>query len=223
MKFFSRRSNQLWLGVIILLLIVDLVNIVTGTPMVSEQHWAQKIFYIHVPVAWTAFLSYFIVMIAGIAFLSSKNYRWDRIGLAAAELGTLYMILVLITGPIWAKPIWGKPWIWEPRLTTSLILFLLYIGYFMLREFGGHPERIARYAAVLGIVAFVDVPIIFVSVKFWSPDVQSHPQVEMNQQHSGILGPFFFSLIVFTLLYSLLLRYRIHVLKLKEGAINHDV
>ncbi|MEE9118935.1 MAG: cytochrome c biogenesis protein CcsA [Calditrichia bacterium] len=216
MKFFNHKLNLSMLFFIIVLIIIDIYIVVQRTPMISDQHWAQKIFYFHVPIAWTAFLSYFIVMIAGIIFLSKRDYHWDRVGLAAAELGTFFTSLVLITGPIWAKPIWGTPWTWEPRLTTTLVLFLVYIGYFMLRAFGGHPERIARYAAVLGIIAFVDVPIIFLSVKFWSPEIQSHPQVQMTQQPVGILGPFLFSMACFTALYFLMLKYRIHILKLKK-------
>ncbi|NOZ73795.1 MAG: cytochrome c biogenesis protein CcsA [FCB group bacterium] len=221
--FIQSRVNQIWFGLLVLALAIDVNTIINHTPMVPQQQWAQKIFYIHVPVAWTAFLSYFMVMVAGIAFLATKKTAWDRLGRAAAEIGTMFMILVLITGPIWARPIWGKPWVWEPRLTTSLILFLIYIGYFMLREFGGHPERIARYAAVLGIIAFIDVPIIFLSVKFWAPEVQSHPQVEMSQQPTGILGPFFYSLIVFTILYIFMMRFRIHTLKLQEEIETHAV
>lgn len=216
MKFFNHKLNLSMLFLIIVLIIIDIYIVVQRTPMIPDQHWAQKIFYFHVPIAWTAFLSYFIVMIAGIIFLSKRDYHWDRVGLAAAELGTFFTSLVLITGPIWAKPIWGTPWTWEPRLTTTLVLFLVYIGYFMLRAFGGHPERIARYAAVLGIIAFVDVPIIFLSVKFWSPEIQSHPQVQMTQQPVGILGPFLFSMACFTALYFLMLKYRIHILKLKK-------
>ncbi|MEE9572368.1 MAG: cytochrome c biogenesis protein CcsA [Candidatus Neomarinimicrobiota bacterium] len=216
MKFFNHKLNLSMLFFIIVLIIIDIYIVVQRTPMIPDQHWAQKIFYFHVPIAWTAFLSYFIVMIAGIIFLSKRDYHWDRVGLAAAELGTFFTSLVLITGPIWAKPIWGTPWTWEPRLTTTLVLFLVYIGYFMLRAFGGHPERIARYAAVLGIIAFVDVPIIFLSVKFWSPEIQSHPQVQMTQQPVGILGPFLFSMACFTALYFLMLKYRIHILKLKK-------
>lgn len=216
MKFFNHKLNLSMLFFIIVLIIIDIYIVVQRTPMIPDQHWAQKIFYFHVPIAWTAFLSYFIVMIAGIIFLSKRDYHWDRVGLAAAELGTFFTSLVLITGPIWAKPIWGTPWTWEPRLTTTLVLFLVYIGYFMLRAFGGHPERIARYAAVLGIIAFVDVPIIFISVKFWSPEIQSHPQVQMTQQPVGILGPFLFSMACFTALYFLMLKYRIHILKLKK-------
>ena len=222
-SFFSTRNNQLLLGAVFLMMAANLFNIVNNTPMVHDQHWAQKIFYIHVPSAWTGFLSFFIVMIAGILFLSNKNQKWDRLGLAAAEIGTLFIILVLITGPIWAKPIWGRAWIWEPRLTTTLVLFLIYVGYFMIRAFGGYPERTARTAAVLGIIAFVDVPIIFLSVKFWSPEIQSHPQVEMGTQPPEILTPFLFSIVCFTILYFLMLRYRIHVLKLSEETGDHRV
>jgi heme exporter protein C len=162
-------------------------------------------------------------MVAGILFLVKKESRWDRVGLAAAEIGTLFVILVLITGPIWATPIWGRPWIWEPRLTTTLILFLIYVGYFMLRKFGGHPERVARYAAVLGILAFIDVPLIFYSVKFWAPQFQLHPQVEMVQQPTGIINPFFFSLSTFTFLFILMLRLRVRILNFQYQIKSNNV
>ena len=160
-SFFYNKNNRLLLVLISSLLIFNIYNIISNTPMVPDQHWAQKIFYVHVPSAWVGFLSYLIVMIAGIMFFLKKNDYWDTVGLAAAEIGTLFITLVLITGPIWATPIWGKPWIWEPRLTTTFILFLIYIGYFMIRSFGGHVERVKRYAAAIGIIAFLDVPIIF--------------------------------------------------------------
>jgi heme exporter protein C len=190
--------------------------------MVPDQHWAQKIFYVHVPSAWVGFLSYFIVMISGFMYLTSRDNKWDNIGLAASEIGTFFMALVLITGPIWATPIWGQPWVWEPRLVTTLILFLIYIGYFMIRAYGGYIERMKRNAAALGIVAFINVPIIFLSVQFWSPEIQSHPQVEMAEQPSEILSPFIFSLIVFTMLYTVMIRYRVYVIHLNNG-MNEDV
>lgn len=199
-----------------LLMLINLFNIFLNTPMIPEQHWAQKIFYVHVPIAWNGFLSYFIVMIAGIQFLITRNYKWDRLGLAAAEVGTFFIVLVLITGPIWAIPIWGRPWIWEPRLTTTLILFLIYVGYFMLRKFGGHFERVSRYSAVLGILAFIDVPLIFYSVKFWAPQFQLHPQVEMSSQPENILAPFLFSLAVFSLLCLLMTGYRTQILNMQS-------
>ena len=221
-NYFQKRINQWSLSVIIILSIINILNIIYNTPMVPDQHWAQKIFYVHVPSAWVGFLSYFIVMISGFMYLTSRDNRWDNIGLAASEIGTFFISLVLITGPIWATPIWGQPWVWEPRLVTTLILFLIYIGYFMIRAYGGYIERMKRNAAALGIVAFINVPIIFLSVQFWSPDIQSHPQVEMTEQPSEILSPFIFSLIVFTMLYTVMIRYRVYVIHLNNG-INEDV
>ena len=218
-SFFYNKNNRLLLILISSLLIFNIYNIISNTPMVPDQHWAQKIFYVHVPSAWVGFLSYLIVMISGIMFFLKKNDYWDTVGLAAAEIGTLFITLVLITGPIWATPIWGKPWIWEPRLTTTFILFLIYIGYFMIRSFGGHVERVKRYAAAIGIIAFLDVPIIFVSVQFWAPEIQSHPQVEMANQPSGILIPFLISLCIFTLVYFVMLKFRIHVIQIKNKVI----
>ncbi len=194
------------------LTIINVINIFFFTPMIPEQHWAQKIFYLHVPIAWNGFLSYFIVMIAGIQYLRTHETKWDNLGVAAAEIGTFFISLVLITGPIWATPIWGKPWVWEPRLTTTLILFLIYVGYFMVRQFGGHLERVARYNAVIGILAFLDVPLIFYSVKLWAPQYQLHPQVEIAQQSSEIVYPFLFSLFTFMILNVLMLRYRTNIL-----------
>tara|TARA_B100001287_G_scaffold132622_1_gene111723 strand:- start:928 stop:1587 length:660 start_codon:yes stop_codon:yes gene_type:complete len=215
--FFKKQSNKLFAFCVSILFAVNLLNIIFNTPMVADQHWAQKIFYVHVPSAWVGFLSYFIVMIAGLMLFIKDNDKWDDIGLAAAEIGTFFMALVLITGPIWAKPIWGTFWIWEPRLTTTLILFLFYLGYFMFRSFGGNIERVRRQAAALGILAFINVPIVFMSVKFWEPEIQSHPQVEMANQPDGILYPFIFSLITFTFLFILMLRYRSYIISGKNN------
>lgn len=219
--FFKNKNNMFFLIFVGILLLFNIYNISFNTPMVPDQHWAQKIFYVHVPSAWVGFLSYFVVMIAGLMFFVKRNDYWDNVGLAAAEIGTIFISLVLITGPIWATPIWGKPWIWEPRLTTTLILFLIYIGYFMVRSFGGHIERVKRYAASIGIIAFLDVPIIFLSVQFWAPEIQSHPQVEMSKQPPGILIPFLISLCIFTLVYILMLRYRIYVIQIKDKLIKN--
>ena len=215
--FFSKKTNVIVAVIVFTLMVFNIHNIVNNTPMVPDQYWAQKIFYFHVPIAWTGFLSYLIVMIAGILYLMNKKTIWDHLGFAAAEIGTLFVVLVLITGPIWAKPIWGTWWTWEPRLTTTLILFLIYVGYFMLRKFGGHPERTSRYAAVLGIVAFFDVPIIFYSVRFWEEKYQSHPQVEITKQNPEIVVPFLISLVIFTILFSFMLKYRLHVLKVTHN------
>ena len=220
-NYFQKKINFIFLLCVIILSLINIINIIYNTPMIPDQHWAQKIFYVHVPSAWVGFLSYFVVMISGIMYLNSNDEKWDYVSVSAAEIGTFFMGLVLITGPIWATPIWGQPWIWEPRLVTTLILFLIYIGYFMMRMFGGYLERMKRNAAVLGIVSFINVPIIFLSVQFWSPEIQSHPQVEMAQQPSEILLPFLFSLFVFTMIYLVMIRYRIYVIQLNDKVKNN--
>ncbi len=195
---------------------VNLTWMIFFTPMVPLQEWAQKIFYLHVPIAWSGFLAYFIVMVSGIMYLIKKDLKYDRIGLAAAEIGTIFTMLVLITGPIWATPIWGQPWVWEPRLITTLVLFLIYVGYFILRNVGLYRQRVALLCAIIGIIAFLDIPIIFASVNFWAAEIQSHPQLGMDKQPTGILNPFLFSLLSFTVLMFLMLSLKTAVLKKQD-------
>ncbi len=224
MLFFSQRIPMICLICVAGLFLINSILICFYSPMIADQHWAQKIFYLHVPSAWTAFLSYFIVMAAGILFLLKNQRRWDRLGLAAAEIGTLFTALVLITGPIWANPVWGKAWSWEPRLTTTLILFLIYVGYFMIRSFGGTPEKVSRISAVLGIIAFADVPIIYFAVDMWASEFQSHPpRTVVAQSETTIQLLFLYSLFTFTCLYFLMLLFRTHVIKLGERFQHHDI
>ena len=202
--------------VCLLLMSINLIWMIFFTPMVPLQEWAQKIFYLHVPIAWSGFLEYFIVMLSGIMYLVKKDLKYDRIGHAAAEIGTIFTMLVLITGPIWATPIWGQPWVWEPRLVTTLVLFLIYVGYFILRNVGLYRQRVALICSIIGIIAFLDIPIIFASVNFWAAEIQSHPQLGMDKQPSGILNPFLFSLLSFTILMFLMLSLKIAVLKKQD-------
>ena len=205
----------------IILMSCNLVWIIFFTPMVPDQEWAQKIFYFHVPLAWVGFLSYFFVMVSGMSYLFFKDLKYDRIGHASAEIGTLFTGLVLITGPIWATPIWGKPWVWEPRLITTLVLFLIYVGYFVLRNIGIYRQRLALICAIIGIIAFIDIPIIFASVNFWAAEIQSHPQMGMSKQPSGILTPFLFSLFSFTMLFFTMLLFKMKVLYLNDKRENY--
>ncbi|MFQ6615937.1 MAG: cytochrome c biogenesis protein [Fidelibacterota bacterium] len=216
-SYHSRTSTRVLAGAVSVMAAVAFYLVLKVARIDPDQQMAQKIFYYHVPSAWTTFLGFFLVMVGGILYLRTGRDKWDRFSLACAEVGTLFCVLVLITGPIWATPVWGTPWNWEPRLTTTLIMFLVYVGYFMLRHYGGSPERIRRLAAVVGIVAFVDVPIVYLSVKMWAPEVQSHPQPEMAQQPGDVLGTFLFSLLTFTLLFVYLVRYRIHILSLESS------
>lgn len=126
-----------------------------------------KIFYFHMPIAITAYLAFFIVLAASIMQLRSHEVKWDIYARSAAEIGVVFALLVLITGSIWARATWGWYWVWEPRLTTSLALFLVYVTYLLLRQAIEEPESKARLAAVFGIVGFVSVPLSFFSIRLW--------------------------------------------------------
>ena len=219
MSFFNHRNNLIHAAIAAALSAINIYIVLSLEPPNLAQGIFGNIFYIHVPVAWTAFLLYLCVMISGILFLTKKDQVWDRRGLAFAEVGTIFMFLVLTTGPIWAKPAWGIFWPWEPRLTTSLILFLIFLGYFMLREFGGNPEQVSRYAAVVGILAFLDVPLIFLSVKFWLPEMQSHPQVGQYFNSENPLPTYLliFSFLSLLVVSSLMIRLRTNILSMKEA------
>jgi len=127
----------------------------------------QRIFYFHVGAAWTAFLAFFVVFLGGVAYLRTQDRRWDALALSSAEIGVIFTTIALAMGSIWAKPAWGAWWTWDPRLTTTTVLWLIYVSYLILRGTIDEPERRARFAAVVGIVGFVDVPIVFLSIRLW--------------------------------------------------------
>ena len=135
----------------------------------------QRIFYFHVPSAMSAFLAFFLVFVGSIQYLRTRDEKWDRLALGAAELGVMFALIVLITGPLWAKPVWGVYWRWEPRLTSMLITFTIYVAYLMIRDFGAQSSQAPRLGAVLGILAFTNVPLVYFAVDLWSANQQLHP------------------------------------------------
>jgi heme exporter protein C len=168
------------LGIITLVLMTLAIFMVfVYVPTEAEQGIVQRIFYFHVPCAWAAFACFALVAISGMFYLGFGQQVWDDLGYAAAEVGMLFCTLVLITGSIWAKPIWGTWWTWDSRLTTTLILWLLYAGYLMLRIMADELPQVGRFAAVVGIVAAADVPVIVVSVRLWRT---IHPAVIVTRQ-----------------------------------------
>ena len=134
----------------------------------------QRIFYFHVASAWTGLLSFFFVFIGAVLYLWKKDPKYDRFSHVAVELGVVYFTIVLITGPIWAKPVWGAWWTWDPRLTSTFVLFLIYIAYLLLRSSLKEHPSVRTYAAVYGIIGFVDVPIVWMSIHWWRT---IHPKV----------------------------------------------
>lgn len=176
----------------------------------------QRIFYFHVSSAWIAFLAFFLVFLASILYLKSRSRRWDILAHSSAEIGVILTTLVLITGPIWAKPIWYTWWTWDIRLTTTLVLWLIYVAYLMLRSYT-EGSRGARFAAVFAILGFLDVPIVFMSIRWWRTQ---HPgPVIGGGEEAGLATPMLYTLFVslaaFTLLfiYLLLLRTKLETIK----------
>jgi len=156
-------------------------------PTEREMGIVQRIFYFHVSSAWVAFLGFFLVAGASAVYLWNGSRAADRLAEAAAEVGVLFCTLVLVTGPLWARPIWGVWWTWDPRLTMTVILWAIYASYLMLRAFGGGDDAVRRYAAVLGIIGVLDIPIIMVSVRLLRG---IHPAVlTRNEGGSGLTDP----------------------------------
>lgn len=149
-----------------------------NTPADALMGEVQKLMYVHVPAAWNSFLSFFVVFAASIFYLVHKKIFWDHLAAAAAEVGCVLTALTLCLGSIWGRPTWGVWWTWDARLTTTAILFFLYASYLALRGFMEDPDRRARLAAPLGVLIFLNVPIVYFSVKWWRTlhQVQSSPQ-----------------------------------------------
>jgi heme exporter protein C len=143
-------------------------------PLEATMGLVQKIFYYHLPMSWWGLISFFLVFVCGIGYLRTRSPRWDVLAQASAELGVLFVTLALVTGSVWARAAWGVWWTWDPRLTTSLIMWFVYMGYLALRSAPMDEERRALAAAVLGVVAFVNVPFVFFSARLWR---SIHPAV----------------------------------------------
>ena len=156
----------------LLLMLAALYMIFVYVPTEANMGAVQRIFYFHVPLAWLAFMAFFIVFVCSIAYLAKRNQKWARIASSSAEVGVIFTTLFLVSGSIWAKPIWGVWWTWEPRLTAALVLWIIYIAYLLVRSYVHNKEQGARFAAVVGIVGFVDVPVVALAITLWRTE---HP------------------------------------------------
>src|SRR3989337_2257281 len=146
-----------------------------------------KIFYFHVPIAVTAYLAFAVVFVSGTMYLRTKHEKWDTRAVSAAEVGVIFALLTLITGSLWARSAWGQYWVtWDVRLNTSLVLFLIYISYLMVRKSIDEPEKRARLSAVFGIFGFISVPLSFLSIRLWNR-ATVHPVV-IGPGGGGISG-----------------------------------
>ncbi len=176
----------------------------------------QRIFYFHVASAWTAYLGFLVVFVASIAYLRTGARKWDRLAFSSAELGVFFTSMALLSGMTWGRAAWGIWWDWEPRLTSTFILWLVYIGYLFTQMTAEGDEKRARIAAGLGIIGFLDVPIIHMSVRWWR---SLHPEVVRpgKMQMEPMMGvALLFAVVTFTLFYVYMLKWRVRTEDLRD-------
>jgi heme exporter protein C len=153
-------------------------------PDERTMHEVQRIFYFHLSAWITSFTAFTVVFVSNIAYLVTRRIKWDCLGVAAAEVGVVCCSIGLITGPLWARPVWGIWWTWDARLTTTFIMWLMYISYLLLRGLLEEPQRRASLSAIFGIFAFLDVPLVYMSNRLWRTQ---HPQpVILGGEGSGL-------------------------------------
>ena len=187
---------------------------VINSPADRDMGHLQKIMYVHVPSAWLAFVAFGLVLIGSVLYIWKRNLKFDSFASAAAEIGTLFTALTIAQGSIWGRPTWGVWWTWDPRLTTTAILLLIFIGYIALRSFTDDEDRRARWSAAVGILGAVNVPIVYYSVKWWRTihQVQSSTETVSSVYLLGLL----LNLAAFTFLLVYFVGYRYHSAQLER-------
>ncbi len=191
-------------------------------PTDAVQGDVYRVIYVHVPTAWLAYLAFFVVFLASIGWLWTRRPWFDALAVSSAEVGVLFTGVFMIAGSIWAKPTWGVWWTWDPRLVTTAIMFVMYVGYLILRSLSNDFERRATRAAVLGVIAVVDIPIVHLSV-LWMNSLHQLPTVmriggdpTLDPSMGMTLG---FSVLAFTLVYFALLAERMHIERARQERI----
>lgn len=184
-------------------------------PPDALQGDVQRLLYVHVPSAWLAFLAFFVVFVMSTLYLVQRRPSWDLVAASSAEVGVVFTALTLGLGSLWGKPTWGVWWTWDPRLTTTAMLLMIYVGYLMVRSFADEPEKRARWSAVVGILGFVQVPIVYLSVYWWRSIHQ--PPSSPRSMAGEFLAVLLLNLAAFTVVYAYFLvrRYRLAALELE--------
>jgi heme exporter protein C len=213
-----RATDRVLLALSALAMVTLVYLVFLYIPLERSQGFVQKIFFIHVPCAWVGFLAFTVTAIMGARYLASRNPDHDRWAAASAEIGLMFTTLVLITGPLWARPVWGIWWTWDVRLTSTLVLWLIYLAYLILRQTIGEKDRRGTLAAVTGIIGWLGVPIVYVGNRV---KASQHPApVVGGGEGSGLAPIFLFTLLVgvvsLTLFYLTLLRARVRAARIED-------
>jgi len=198
-------------GVTAVMLCVSLYLAFSFAPVEAQMGVVQKIFYFHVPSAIAAYAGFFLAFIFSIVYLLYPGDRWDAMAHSGVEVGMMFCAIVLTTGPLWARPVWGVYFVFDPQLTATLLLFLIYGAYLLLRSVASDSQRLKKISAVLAIFGFIDVPIIHVAVRTWGG---THPLVE--REGGGGLHPdmriaFYVAMGTFLLLFAAIYWMRVHL------------
>lgn len=210
---------QRWMGLATLAgLIATVVIGLFVVPPDASQGDVQRLMYVHVPAAWVAFLSFGVVFAASAAYLKTGRIQWDRVASASAEIGVQFCALTIVLGSLWGRPVWGTWWTWDPRLTTTAVLLLIYVGYLSLRKAADSPARRARWSAVVGVVGFIDVPIVHMSVVWWR---SLHQQATVLRPGAptiagSMLATLLLAFLAFSLAYGYLMAVRMRVGRLED-------
>jgi heme exporter protein C len=204
-------------AVALLLLAVATYMVFFYAPLERVMGEVQRVFYFHVATAWVGMLGFLVAAFAGIAYLVTKKRSWDVISLSAVEISVVFLLIAIVTGSIWARPVWNTWWTWDPRLTTTTIMVLIYLAYLMLRQGIEDPDRRARFGAVYVILGFISVPLTFLSIRIWRT---IHPVVIGGGDPEALgtfdMAPlmvqtFMFSLFTFSIIFIALLWHRIRL------------
>ena len=196
-------------------------------PTDAKQGLIYRILYLHVSSAWTGLTAFLISFIANLLYVWRRQERWDWLGVSAVEVGVAYTSVVLVTGPIWAHPVWGIWWTWDARLTSTFVMWLLYISYLLLRTLIEEPDRRALLSALFGIFAFLDVPLVFGSIRWWRTQ---HPQpIVMGGPDAG-MDPVMYKVLMFSWLAMLALmtlllrqRYKLEAMRSEVETMRHEL
>ncbi len=187
-----------------ILLAAAIVIVFFFTPLEETMGAVQKVFYMHVSAAWVGMLGFLAAAVCGAVYLKTRASRWDVMSETGVEIGLVFTLVGIVSGSIWAKPVWNTWWTWDPRLTTSAVMVLVFLAYRMLRQGLDDPGRRARYSAVYAVAGFVSVPLTFFSIRLFRT---IHPVVVagssgMFAMDQAMLTAFFICLAAFTVLFA---------------------
>lgn len=197
-----------------ILMVVTMYMVFLWVPTESNLGVSQRIFYFHVPLAWIGMISIILVSVSSALHLITGREKWDNLAYAGAEVGVVFFTLLLATGVMWSKPVWGVWWTWDAKLTTTLILWFIYVSYIMLRAYGPKGSQGARYGAVIALIGAIDTPIIYMATVWWRtahPEMNIGPLAESGSMHPSMQFTLMVSLIFFTLLYICVLIQRLYL------------